>query len=82
MSAKPSQHDTATDLPASPCVTHVEFESIKDDIRDIKSAVVGDEKLGHRGLVSRMNTAERVILGLIAVSLIIGGDRAMQLLFR
>jgi hypothetical protein len=66
MSAKPSNdpHSTACEsMPSSGCWVEVTaFESLRSDVGLIKQAVVGNDMLGHRGLVRRQDQAEADIV--------------------
>ncbi len=58
-----SHHDDTTPpLPAMPCVASPTVEArlgnIEEGLHEIKLALVGNPKLGHRGLVARVELVE------------------------
>ena len=77
MSPVPKKLDSA-DLAK---LTTEEVQQLLKNIDDIRLALIGDAKFGHRGLVQRMSSAERLIVGLAIAVLIIGGDRVVHLVF-
>lgn len=81
MSAKPLRHDTVADeindLPAPPSLIQ-EVREIRASIGRLETALIGDEKMGHRGLVTRLTTAERALLALAFGLVILGGERIVK----
>lgn len=48
------------ELPASSClVAEHRFEEMRSDVREIKGALLGNEALGHTGLVHRVQALEK-----------------------
>lgn len=63
-----------------------EFEELKQDIRDIKIAVIGDEEIGATGLVKRVAKLEkkerrRELRWATLTGLVIGGVEAVKHFF-
>ncbi len=67
MSAKPTSQSDATQppTPGPPCVATSDvaarLDRIEDGMRDIKTALIGNAKLGHRGLVTRVESIEETV---------------------
>lgn len=85
----PSAQASEPELPAGPCGLSVEeyenlcrkVDSLSADIAAIKSAVIGHEEYGHRGLVARMSIVERCLYVLALIAVALGGERMIKLLF-
>jgi hypothetical protein len=46
-------------LPASSCmIAHDEFRQVRDDVAQIKSAILGNESMGHTGIIHRVRALE------------------------
>ena len=75
---KDDENDPKISAPA--CVTVEEIKDIQDGIHRIETALVGDMKMGHRGLVQRMFTAERMIMILAFAVVILGGEKIVKML--
>jgi hypothetical protein len=46
-------------LPASSClIAHDEFRQVRDDVAEIKSALLGNEHMGHTGIIHRVRALE------------------------
>jgi hypothetical protein len=77
------------ELPAGPCgLTIEEYDALRTkvdqmsaDIADIKSAVIGHEQYGHRGLIARMSIVERCLFVLALIAVALGGERMIKFLF-
>lgn len=71
--------------PVRPCIHHDdiqhEFREIKSSVARIEAAIVGDERVGHRGIVARLNIIERVTLAIIAGLFILGGEKLIRIFF-
>jgi hypothetical protein len=86
MSARPASDPTdGHDCPASNCIIATE---VRDELRELnakvqtlQTSIVGNEAVGHRGIVSRLNIVERVLLILAGFTVLIGGERILKLLF-
>lgn len=54
--------DSNPPLPAPPCFAdpdvHVRLASMEETLKEIRTAVIGNPKLGHRGLVCRVDAVE------------------------
>jgi hypothetical protein len=92
MSAKPSDdipEPPACDFPAPAClVASREFRQVAGDVRELKTtinrietAIVGDKSIGHRGVITRLDIVERALLVIAGCIILIGGERALKLLF-
>lgn len=72
-------------LPCPPCMgtpeAIEEFKQLKDSVRRIETALVGDEAVGQRGIVPRINTVERIILVLGGCIIFLGGEKVLKLFF-
>ena len=77
------------DTPGCPCgFTAEDCVSLRDmvvemrkDLTDIRSAVIGHEQYGHKGLIARMSVVERILLVLSLIAVVLGGERFIKFLF-
>lgn len=85
----PSAQAGHPELPAGPCgLTLEEYDALckkvdamSSDIAAIKSAVIGHEEYGHKGLVTRMSIVERCLFILALIAVALGGERMIKFLF-
>lgn len=58
----PHNDSNAPMLPSPPCVSnedlHVQINEVKTAVNEVRSAVIGNPKYGHRGLATRMEAVE------------------------
>ena len=66
--------------PASPCISLEDIVEIKSNLLEIKTALMGNEPLGHKGLFTRVTNIERLIIVFGALIILIGGDRIIKFL--
>lgn len=66
--------------PAPPCISIDDVVEIKSNLREIKTALMGNEPLGHKGLFTRVSNIERLIIVFGALIILLGGDRMIKLL--
>ena len=55
---------------------------MQSDLQQIRIALVGDEALGHRGLVSRLAKLEYTVIIIVAVLMTAGGERLVKLFIK
>jgi hypothetical protein len=89
MSAKRPDDQAECHLPAASCLAAQEqfqhvaatVEDLKQSMQRVEGALRGNEELGHRGIVTRLNVIERVLLILAACVVVIGGEKMVKLFF-
>jgi hypothetical protein len=81
MSAKPSEKPDDFVEQKPPCAHVNDIMEIKATVNEIKTALVGNESLGHRGLFVRMSVVEKILLVLSGCIMLLGGDRVVKLFF-
>ena len=86
---QPPPTDITETLRPCPCgLTNEEYtnlcnkvDQMSQDIADIRTAVIGHEQYGHRGLIARMTIVERTLFILSLVAVALGGERVIKFLF-
>ena len=59
-----SENDTTPPLPAAPCfigTVEERLERIEQTVGEIRTALCGNQRLGHRGLVCRVKDVEAIV---------------------
>lgn len=77
------------ELPAAACfIAQEEFKQVVHNVGELKktldrieTSIRGDEALGHRGIVARLNFTERILLALSACIAVLGGEKLVKLFF-
>lgn len=85
MSAKPHEEQKMPECPAPNCViasdVRSELQAVKESVARIEAAIVGDEKLGHKGIIARLNSLDKTTLVLFVSVILLGGEKLVKLFF-
>lgn len=84
MNEKPTELPSP-ECPAPNCIIAAEVRDklteLHTSVEEVKLSIVGNEKMGHVGIVARLNALDRTVLILAGCVILLGGERLIKLLF-